>query len=219
MIFVSPLSASFGTVPVGTTSVQQVVTVRNDGGTSLILGTLTLGGANPGEFKKPTPNEFCTGVTLAPMQQCTVWVRYRPTTAGLKSATLVIPSNDPSQPTVTVTLSGTGTVIFVSPLSAPFGTVPVGTTSVQQVVTVRNDGTASLILGTLTLGGTNPGEFKKPTPNEFCTGVTLAPAQQCTVWVRYRPTSLGDKNATLVIPSNDAGQPTVTVTLSGTGGP
>ena len=226
VIFVSPLSAAFGTVAVGTTSAQQVVTVRNDGGSSLILGTLTLGGANEGEFRKPSPNELCSGVTLAPAQQCTVWVRFRPTSVGAKNATLLIPSNDPSQPTVTVTLSGAGSaagpggpVIFVSPLSAPFGTVAVGTTSAQQVVTVRNDGTASLILGSLTLGGANPGEFKKPTPNEFCTGVTLAPTQQCTVWVRYRPTTPGLKNATLVIPSNDAGHPTVTVTLSGTGGP
>jgi len=48
----------------------------------LILGTLTLGGANPGEFKKPSPNELCSGVTLAPGQPCTVWVRFRPTSAG-----------------------------------------------------------------------------------------------------------------------------------------
>jgi hypothetical protein len=83
---------------------------------------------------------------------------------------------------------------------------------------VRNDGTANLNLGTLALGGANADQFKKAAAQDLCTGVTLGPTQTCTVGIKFKPTSLGLKNATLVIPSNDFSEPSVTVTLEGTGG-
>ena len=150
--------------------------------------------------------------------------QFKPTSAGAKTATLTIPSNDPVTSVVTVTpLSGTGgaatPVIFVSPLSMPFGTVPVGSASTLQNVTVRNDGTADLILGTIALGGANPDQFKQAAAQDLCSGRTLAPTQTCTVGIKFKPTTAGAKSATLTIPSNDPVTSVVTVTpLSGTGG-
>jgi Abnormal spindle-like microcephaly-assoc'd, ASPM-SPD-2-Hydin len=222
VIFVSPLSVPFGTVSVGGVSALQVVTVRNDGTANLILGALALGGANPRQFKKAALQDLCSGVTLAPTQACTVGLKFKPKSTGAKNATLTIPSNDPVTGLVTVTLSGTGNgggpVIFVNPQSVPFGTVAVGGVSSLQNVTVRNDGTANLVLGVLAVAGANPDQFKKAALQDLCTGVTLAPTQSCTVGLKFKPTSGGAQNATLTIPSNDPVTSLVTVTLSGTGG-
>jgi hypothetical protein len=40
---------------------------------------------------------------------CTVAVRFKPTTNGAKAADLVIPSNDPDENPINVSLTGTGT--------------------------------------------------------------------------------------------------------------
>ena len=168
VIFTDPLTVSFGTVAVGSTSAPQTVTVTNNGTASLVLGTTGLGGANPGEFKKATNTDLCSSATLTPMQSCTIGLRFKPTGTGAKAATLTIPSDDPVTPLVTVTLGGTGgggaaPVIFVNPTTLPFGPLAVGGTSAPLNVTVTNNGTANLVLGAAGLGGTDPGQFKKGT--------------------------------------------------------
>ena len=91
-----------------------------------------------------------------------------------------------------------------------------GLSSVKSV-TVRNDGTANLVLGVITLGGSNPSQFVKTTPKDSCSGRTLAPNATCTVGVKFRPTNGGPQSATLVIPSNDFNEASSAVALGGTG--
>jgi hypothetical protein len=219
-IFVSPLSVPFGTVPVGGTSGPGFqVTVRNDGSANLVLGAFTITGTNADQFKAPPAGDGCSGRTLAPAASCTTVLKFKPTEGGAKTATLVIPSNDSDENPVNVALSGTGggPEITVTPASIPFGTVPVGGSSGPQFITVRNDGTENLTLGALTLVGPNPGEFKIPIINDFCSNQTLAPAASCTAIVKFKPTTVGPASATVSIPSNDASEPTATVPLTGTG--
>ena len=106
-ITVTPTALAFGNVVVKTNSAYRVVTVSNDGTASLSIGTVTQGGTNRNQFS--TANDSCSGRTLARGQACTVSVRFSPTTRGLKTATLVISSNDPDENPVAVQLSGTGT--------------------------------------------------------------------------------------------------------------
>ena len=95
-------------------------------------------------------------------------------------------------------------MIFVSPTSVPFGTLAVGSVSAVQIVTVRNDGTASLLIGALSVGGANPSQFVKTAPKDLCSGRTLAPnGGTCTAGVKFQPTATGLQNGTLLIPSND----------------
>lgn len=111
------------------------------------------------------------------------------------------------------TLPGT---IHVAPMPVPdFGNVPVGTSAPAQTVTVTNDGAANLVIGAITVGGTNPEDFVKEA--DGCSGHTLAPTGQCTVQVSFVPISIGDKNATLVIPSDAPEGSPVSDGLSGTG--
>jgi endoglucanase len=217
-ITAAPLSLSFGDMSVGSVSAVQTSTIRNAGTADLVLGTITISGTNPDQFRKPAARDFCSGQTLVPTQTCTVGVRFKPKNGGPQNATLLIPSNDPVSNPITVTLDGTGDgpEITVDPTAFDYGPMIVGTKSPRKV-SVRNDGTTDLMLGIITLDGTNPDQFRKPAGKDFCSGQTLAPTQTCTVVVRFAPGNLGPQRALLVIPSNDFNENPVTVTLDGTG--
>ena len=70
--------------------------------------------------------------------------------------------------------------------------------------TVTNDGTAPLNVTNVTLGGANPSQFDIVSQDCVSSSPIAFPAGTCTINVRFSPTSLGGKHATIVIAS-DAG--------------
>jgi len=102
-------------------------------------------------------------------------------------------------------------VISVSPVSFNFGNVNVGCTSAPQTLTVSNTGLADLVIGTLSITGTDASEFS--IQNDNCSGQTIAPSGSCTVDVAFSPTSLDLKSANLSVPSNDPNLPILNVPL------
>jgi len=105
-ITVMPIPLQYGTVATGSTTGKKV-TVMNDGSAALVIGTTTLDGLNPDQFMLVAASNFCAGSTLAPGQSCQISVRFKPTTAGLKTAKLRITSNDPDEGTVSLNVKGT----------------------------------------------------------------------------------------------------------------
>ena len=59
-------------------------------------------------FEIVDDHDECSGQTLAPGDYCTVGVKFTPASTGEKTATLTIPSNDPDEPIVEVSLKGNG---------------------------------------------------------------------------------------------------------------
>jgi hypothetical protein len=106
--------------------------------------------------------------------------------------------------------------ITVMPIPLAYGAVAIGVEAGQKLL-VRNDGTAALVLGMITIGGVNSNEFFVVATGDFCSGRTLAPGVACKVPVRFKPTTVGGKTAQLLIPSNDPAEPSVTVKLKGSG--
>src|SRR5205085_491878 len=139
------------------------VTVKNTGTAPLTLGTISLAGSNSGDFSF-SPD--ISGATLGPNETRALSVVFSPTAANSRGATLTFPSNSPGSPP-SVTLTGTGSAvpppstpgISVTPVSLTFGSQTVGTSSTAQSVTVRSTGSAPLMIGTITLAGSNPGDF------------------------------------------------------------
>ncbi|MCX5915935.1 MAG: choice-of-anchor D domain-containing protein [Deltaproteobacteria bacterium] len=119
-ISVSSTSLDFGSVDVGDSSFTNL-TVTNSGSADLIIGQLTLSGADMLDFN--TRNDNCTRATVAPSQNCTIQIVFSPRSTGSKSATLSISSNDPDTPTQTVSLSGSGTGDAVIIASGSTGSV------------------------------------------------------------------------------------------------
>ena len=219
-ISISLSSYAFGAVNTGNASPAQTFTITNTGYADLVIGTLSVEGADASEFT--TVTDYSSGQTLGPSETSTVDIAFSPTSEGVKSANLSIPSNDPDTPTVNVSLSGMGFQSFVptpdmsiSLSSYDFGTVITGNASTVQTFTITNTGDADLVIGTLSVGGANASEFTIVT--DYSSGQTLGPSETSTVDIAFSPTSEGVKSANLSIPSNDPDTPTVNVSLSGMG--
>ena len=105
--------------------------------------------------------------------------------------------------------------ISVSPPSKDFGSLDVGKTSSPQTFTVSNTSKVDLVIGTLSITGTDFSQFTGQ--NDTCSGRTIVPPSTCTVDVTFSPTSAGTKNASLSIPSNDPDTPALYIPLMGTG--
>jgi hypothetical protein len=102
-----------------------------------------------------------------------------------------------------------------SPLAGlAFGSQMIDTTSTDLTVTVTDTGNADLNISSVTIGGTNPGDFAKSA--DTCTMLDPAPNGTCTVSVTFTPTAAGNRSATLIFTDNASDSPQ-SVPLTGTG--
>jgi hypothetical protein len=206
-------SVDFGHQPTGATSGNRVVTVTNVAPTSTPVSAIALHGANSGDFR--ITGGTCAGATVPTDGACTVTVAFAPAAAGTKNATLSITPAG-TGPAAVVGLTGiadpaSAPVATVTPGALAYGTVTAGTPSTLST-TVKNTGTAPLVVSAPTITGTGATAYSV-TANT-CT--TVAPNATCTISVRYAPTALGSQVGNLVIPHNATGGST-TVSLTGAG--
>jgi arylsulfatase A len=208
---VTPTSLVFGNQALNVSSLGLNVTITNTGAVVLPIGSIAISGTNPAQFSRSEncPSQLQVGGT------CAATVVFKPTSTGTKSAILTIAFGGGAA-SRTVALSGTGIVpgilFSVSPTSLSFGSVARGVTSAAQTVTITNSGTAVLPITSITLGGTNPGQFARTNncPSQVAVG------GNCTVTVVFKPTYKGAKSATLKI-TPGGGAAAKSVALSGTG--
>ncbi len=225
---VDDLLVPFGDVNVGTTATVKTVTVANTGTQDLLLGGVAL--ADPLALPYALVTDNCSAQTLAPAASCTLTIDFSPAALGAAQDTFDIPSNDPGRPTVTVSVSGTGVPVpvgnivvtdSVAPIGdnqMPFGDVEINLPApVTQTVSVTNIGNASLAIGQV--GGTNPLAVPFSIGTDTCSDAVLAPSASCSFQVRFQPTALGAASDAVDIPSSDPDQPSVTVSVSGSGTP
>jgi hypothetical protein len=109
------------------------------------------------------------------------------------------------------TPTGSPAVTFSSS-TLSFGSVNDGSASAAQSVMVTNSGNATLAVGSVAVGGTNPSSF---TMTSTC-GATLGAGVSCAVAITFVPTAAGSLSATLSFADNAANSPQ-TVALSGIG--
>ena len=101
--------------------------------------------------------------------------------------------------------------IALSSSAVQFSNLVMGQTA-DKSVTVQNTGTAALNVGQITAPAV---PFVIVT--DACSNKSLAPNGSCAVVVRFAPTAQMSYSGTFLIPSNDADQPSLTVSLSGNG--
>jgi hypothetical protein len=208
---VSPNSVSFGTVNVGQTQ-STSLTLQNPGLTSVALSGMQV--ADPAFTLSPA--QMATNIPAG--GTATVKVVFAPTAAKSYSSEIVVMSG--TQKT-SVSVAGTGqqsvsqgstgtAALQLSATALQFGSVPIGTDT-QQSLTLTSSGTAPLQISSLSAQGT---AFSAQTPS---LPVTLQPGQALTLPVNFGPKSSGQATGQLVIASNAAQAPSVTVNLVGNG--
>ena len=208
-VTLSPTPLAFGSQFVGTSSAAQSVTLTNTSALALTLTSITITGTNSGNFVQT--NNCGTGLSAG--ANCTISIKFTPSTAGARSVSLTVTDNATGSPQ-TVTLTGTGTAPAVtrSPTSLAFGNQLIGTSSAGRAITITNSGTATLTLVSISLSGANSGDF---TQINTC-GATLAAAANCSISVIFTPSALGARFASVIIADNATGSPQ-TVSMTGTG--
>ena len=213
---VAPSSLTFSSQNVGTTSASQPVTLSNTGTGALTITSI----AASANFGETSTGASACGSSVAAGGSCTINVTFTPTATGSLTGTLTITdnSNGVAESTQTVNLSGTGTGAPAVSLSSPtlsFGSQPLSTTSAALTETVTNSGTTNLTITSVTIGGTNPGDFTKSSDN--CTvAEDPAPNGTCSVSVTFKPAATGARSATLIFTDNASNSPQ-SVPISGIG--
>lgn len=208
----SPSSLAFGNQAVGVASAPQVVTLTNAAPPSLNITSLTITGANSGDFSETTT----CGARVAAGATCTISVVFTPSATGSRSASVSITDNALGSPQ-TVALSGTGTQsgVSLSPGDLNFDNQNVNTTSAPQTVTLTNTGSTTLTLTAISIAGGDAGDFAE-TNTCGALPAQLAVGSSCTFSVTFTPLATGSRSASLRITDNAPGSPQ-TVPLSGTG--
>ncbi len=119
-------SKDFGTVTAGDLDdANQVFTISNTGNDDLVIGTVSLTGDDASQFTIQIDN--CSGLILPPLGTCTITAAFNPTTTGTKNAAVSIPSDDPDENPLQITLTGTATVSEVIIDNADSGASSTGT--------------------------------------------------------------------------------------------
>ncbi len=137
----SPSNLSFGSLTEGQESAPQSVTITNTGAAPMTVEGLALAGGTPGAFDLDDAGRAlgagtCTGTILAPGASCSANVAFRPTSAGVVSASLLVFSEGAAAPT-SIALGGTGT----PPASPPLPVLPAPTiTAVHQTASTWREG-------------------------------------------------------------------------------
>jgi FG-GAP-like repeat/Abnormal spindle-like microcephaly-assoc'd, ASPM-SPD-2-Hydin len=98
----------------------------------------------------------------------------------------------------------------LSPANLTFSPQVVGTTSAAKAVSLRNSGTKTLIINSISIRGTNAGSFGQ---THTCAG-SLVAGTSCNITVAFSPRGPGALTATLTVADNGTGSPQ-TVALSG----
>jgi len=197
-----PGALTFGTQLVGTTSTQESLTLINTGTAALNI-TSIVASANFGEKNN-------CGSSLAAGGSCTIAVAFKPHKIGTLTGTITVTDSASNSPQ-TVSLSGVGTAVTLSPSSLNFGDQAVGTTSPPQQVTLTNSGTQALTIYGIYIGGQSR-DFGQ---TNDC-GTSVAKGGSCTISLTFSPLFKGSKTATLEV-KDDGGASPQTVALSGTG--
>ncbi|MBD3183108.1 choice-of-anchor D domain-containing protein [Candidatus Poribacteria bacterium] len=202
-IRINPASLDFGDVDLSQ-SVTKKFRIYNDGEAALNITSITSSNSQFTILDNPS--------TIAVDGLSDVRVKFIPSSAGTKTASVVIASNDPDESSKVVPVQGVGIPapvpdINVSPVSLNFGQVGVGA-QMDKALRIYNEGDAVLNISSITSNSNHFTILNEP---------DIEPDSFADINVRFKPFTTGVKTGSLTISSNDPDENTVSVPLEGEG--
>jgi hypothetical protein len=230
-----PSTYDFGSLQVGSTSAPRTINVNPSAGNQYdLINSITeacpdfavsapglpaevyrvceFGGGEPvakaDEVSSPTLAAApCITTELQAYQFSTT---FTPTIGGLTSCVVTLNMNNGAS-TRTVTLSGTGTIpliaVAVTPASVPFGDVRRQTTSTAATINVRNNGSGSMSI--TSVSATAGFSIVSGPPS-----TTVGSGGVQAYGVVCQPPAVGPMNGSFTVNTNDPAKPSVNVPLS-----
>lgn len=220
----SPLTDGLGTVnfraSTGSPDVKSFV-IKNVGTLGLKRISVRKTGINSGDFNISQP----LSTTLGPGATTTFNVSFSSSTAGIRTASLRVVSNDADENPFDIALEGEMRVPDIA-VEYPVGTdltddvsvIDYGTvaalSSVAKTFTIRNMGLGDLKITGITSTGASAGDYKVSGPAQ----TKLIAGETTTFRVVFSPTAKGTRAATISIKCNDPDQEsTFAIKLTGNG--
>ncbi len=213
-IQVSPAALDFGAVPLGS-SQTRTTTVTNAGNSNCTVNSLALAGGSELALGSSVP---APPVTLIPGESLAVAVTYTPNDVGSDAGTLTIGSTDPGQPTVVVSLAGSGVAtpsacsVSVNPLALDFGQVSVGSQATLSTTVTNNGASPCTVNWQMSAATSADFAFSAGGANQ---PATVQPGGNVNIAVVYSPSNAGDDSGSIQVSSNDPSGPVVAVSLTG----
>jgi hypothetical protein len=203
----NPSTEDFGSISVGS---QQTAseTLTNTGGTTVTISQVAVSGTGFSVSGLTVP------MTLNAGQSTTFNIAFTPQTASAVSGSVNITSNA-SNPSLTITLSGTGTAPQAGQLSITPATLALGNVVVGQSGSASGSLSASGGSVTVTAASTNNSVFSV---GGLSLPLTIPSGQSAAFTITFSPQTASAVSATLTITSN-ALSSTITEALTGTGTP
>ena len=199
-VTLSPTSWSFPSVGVGNTSAAKNITLTNKQSVPLNISSITASG----DFAQ---TNTC-GNQIAANASCVIAVTFTPTTAQTITGAVTITDSAAGSPR-TVSLSGKGVAsVSLSPSALSFGMVYVGSTSTATTVTLTNEQSVPLHIGSIAVTG----NFAQ---TNNC-GSQVPANGSCTITTTFTPVATGTQTGVLTVMDDGYGSPRST-SLSGTG--
>ncbi len=210
-IDMSPATHNYGVVWVGRDAFQTFV-LRNLGSADLQILAAGLVGGDAAEFGIA---QLTAPFTLAPGATFDLVVRFAPLSAGPKTTTVRLTSDDQDEPVVDLFVGGTAIMPpDVDVVSTPnYGDVVIGMVASESFI-VRNLGGAELqVSGTSLIEG----QAQEFALTQGAAPFVVAPGQTHNLQIQFAPASRGPRTTTLRLTSDDPDENAVDVVLSGNG--
>jgi hypothetical protein len=203
-VSIVPTSASFGSVPVGSTN-SQTFTVTNHGSTTVSVLSKSISGTGL------SISGLASGLQIGSGQSSTFNVAFKPAQTGAITGSASVDFSASGKTiALTVPVSGDGvaatSALEASPSALSFGDVTVGKSS-SLALKVTNAGNSSV---TITRSAVTGSGFSV----SGLSALTLQPGQSDSVPVVFAPASTGNVSGNISIATNSA---TASVALSGSG--
>lgn len=197
-------SGNFGNVCLGSLH-DEPLTLNNSGACRLLITNIT---SSAVDFLAPGVASY--PLAIAPGSSLDIPLRFAPSALGAHAATITVFSNDPSgahalkvsgftpSPRLTLAIADTGS----------FGNVCIGSFR-DLLLVLDNSGKCTLTITSIT--SSSP-EFLAPEVLSY--PLVLGPGDALELPIRFQPTSIGPKSATITVDSDDPAGPR-SITVSG----
>jgi hypothetical protein len=224
---VAPATLDFGDVPVSDTSQPLSLTVSNQGSGNAVLEVTDIRletAANP-DFGLTVFDAGAQPVTLPQLLNTgdflDVQVVYHPQAREADADNVVIVTDDPLNPTLTVPVTGNGVAgeVSVDPSPVDLGRVRVGGHG-EAVVTITNNGGAPLSITGVSLSGASAEWALSSTDLNLADLINnpheLQPAESATVTLGFDPVDVGLESGQLLV-DNTSSDPQISTAIAAEG--
>ena len=184
----------FGSQPVYTAAISQIVTATNNGDADVFLGSGTPWLLTDSSHSYSLSDSTCPQV-LHPSATCQVSVQFSPHLIGPVAARLEFQG-------ASTVLTGTGTIgeLLHTDFNVKLGSSSMLGGHVIRTLTVTNTGKATATFKPAFLRGIDAQDFS--IPKDGCSTASLSFGASCSLQLRFAPTATGDRTVQLVLPSS-----------------